>query len=216
MTAWLTQITLDPDNPAARRDLNDAVQAHRRVMSLVPDGLGDQARRKAGVLYRIEHAPTPRTAPRLLIQTHYPPDDRHLPTGYGTLATTSLDPMLKLLDKGMQVRYRIVANPTKRHGRTSPHAGKLAALTGAAADQWWIDRADRAGLALQTATATSLPDLTGRGAQDDKPVLHAARRFDGTALVTDPIALRTAVLTGIGRGKSHGCGLLSLAFAQTR
>ncbi len=114
------------------------------------------------------------------------------------------------------MRYRLVANPTKRHGRTSPHAGKLAALTGAAADQWWIERAERSGLALQTATITSLPDLAGRRAKSDDRIVHAARRFDGTAVVTDPAALRAAVLTGIGRGKSHGCGLLSLVPATQR
>nr|WP_241755831.1 type I-E CRISPR-associated protein Cas6/Cse3/CasE [Actinomadura sp. RB99] len=203
----MTQIALDLRNPDARRDLGDAVRAHRRVMSLVPDGLGDQARRKAGVLYRIEQA---RSGPRLLIQTQYQPEGHKLPDGYGTLSVTSLDPLLAVLDKGLAVRYRLVANPTKRYGRTSPHAGKLAALTGAAADQWWTERAERSGLALQTATTSSLPDLAGRRTGRDDRVVHAARRFDGTAVVTDPAALRTAILTGIGRGKSHGCGLLSV------
>ena len=43
---------------------------------------------------------------------------------------------------------------------------------------------------------------------------HAVVRFDGIGVVTDPDALRAAVLTGIGRGKSYGCGLLSLAWAR--
>ncbi|GAA4239767.1 hypothetical protein GCM10022254_61430 [Actinomadura meridiana] len=206
MTVWLTQISLDLRHHAVRRDIGDAASAHRRVMLLVPDGLGAQARREAGVLYRVEQT---QGGARLLVQTAHRPAEDKLPAGYGTVAVTSLDPLLELLDKGLVVRYRLVANPTKRHGRTSPHQGKLAALTGPAADQWWIDRAARAGLVLRTATATSLPDLVGR--KGGHPILHAARRFDGIAVVTAPDALRTAVLEGIGRGKSHGCGMLSLA-----
>ncbi|WP_158581718.1 type I-E CRISPR-associated protein Cas6/Cse3/CasE [Actinomadura spongiicola] len=211
MTIWLTQISLDLRHQAARRDIGDAAHAHRRVMSLVPDGLGAEARREAGVLYRLEQS---RTETRFLVQTTRRPTDDKLPAGYGTVAVTSLDPLLKLLDTGLVVRYRLVANPTKRHGRTSPHQGKLAALTGTAADQWWSDRATRAGLALRTATTTSLPDLVGR--KDDRPILHAARRFDGIAIVTAPDALRTAILEGIGRGKSHGCGMLSIVPAGSQ
>lgn len=40
---------------------------------------------------------------------------------------------------------------------------------------------------------------------------HSLVRYDGTATVTDPDALRAAVLAGIGRGKPYGAGLLSLA-----
>lgn len=40
-------------------------------------------------------------------------------------------------------------------------------------------------------------------------------RYDGTAIVTDPDALAEAVLVGIGRAKSYGAGLLSLARAAT-
>jgi CRISPR system Cascade subunit CasE len=35
--------------------------------------------------------------------------------------------------------------------------------------------------------------------------------FDGLAVITDPEHVRAAVCEGIGRGKSYGCGLLSLA-----
>ncbi len=44
---------------------------------------------------------------------------------------------------------------------------------------------------------------------------HSLIRYDGTATVTDPTALTQAVLTGIGRGKPYGAGLLSLAPATT-
>ena len=37
--------------------------------------------------------------------------------------------------------------------------------------------------------------------------------FEGVLEVSDPQALRHAVVNGIGRGKAYGCGLLTLARA---
>ncbi|MFE7128866.1 type I-E CRISPR-associated protein Cas6/Cse3/CasE [Streptomyces sp. NPDC057617] len=42
-------------------------------------------------------------------------------------------------------------------------------------------------------------------------VPRQATLFEGTAVVRDAEALRNALLNGIGRSKSYGCGLLSLA-----
>jgi CRISPR system Cascade subunit CasE len=54
-----------------------------------------------------------------------------------------------------------------------------------------------------------LDDVTGR--RGGTRIRHALTRYDGIAVVTDPDALRRAVLGGVGRGKSYGAGLLSLA-----
>jgi CRISPR system Cascade subunit CasE len=40
---------------------------------------------------------------------------------------------------------------------------------------------------------------------------HSLVRYDGTGLITDPEALTQALVAGIGRAKSYGAGLLSLA-----
>ncbi|MGP3959728.1 type I-E CRISPR-associated protein Cas6/Cse3/CasE [Nonomuraea sp. 3N208] len=210
MTAWLTRIVLDPRSHAARRDLGDADALHKRVMSLVPDELGEQARAKAGVLYRYDETGT--VGPHLLIQTGLPIDNSRLPARYGSLAVRDLTPLLDLLRADMTVRYRIVGNPTKRLGRTSEREGKLVALRGMEADQWWHARAEASGLILHTLISTALPDIRGKG---PGRVQHAATRFDGIAVIKDPGLVRHAVLAGIGRGKAHGCGLLSLALTDT-
>jgi CRISPR system Cascade subunit CasE len=190
MTAWLTRIVPEARSQAVRRDLRDAEALHKRVMSLVPDGLGEQARAKAGVLYRYDETGAV--------------DAARLPDQYGSLAVRDLSPLLDRLQPDMAVQYRIVANTTKRLGRTSERAGKLVALRDAEADQWW----KASGLILRTLISTSLPDIRGKGPGG---VRHAATRFDGMAVVKDPDLVRQAVLGGIGRGKAYGCGLLSLA-----
>jgi CRISPR system Cascade subunit CasE len=211
MTLWLTRILPDTRHAGVNRDLADAVRLHQRIMSLVPDGLGAQARREGGVLYRYE---TTRSGPQLLIQTSIRPTPDRLPNGYGTIAVRDLSPLLSALDKGTAVHYRIAANASKRLGRTADHPGKIAALRGAAAEHWWTQRAERCGLALRTLTATTMTDATGRS-DGRGAIKHAVTRFDGLAIVTDPDLLRTAVAEGIGRGKSYGCGLLSLALAAS-
>jgi CRISPR system Cascade subunit CasE len=202
MTTWLTQITPDYRNPLVHNDLRDVIDMHKRVMMLVPDDLGDQARRQAGVLYRIDESPR---GPRMLIQTQMHPQLARLPAGYGQAESRELDPMLKWLLTGALVRYRITANTCKRKS----HSTKVVALRGTAADDWWKERASRSGLQLQSLIPHSVDDAVGGDRRSG--VRHAVTRFDGVALVTDPAALRQAVLSGIGRGKSHGCGLLSLA-----
>src|SRR5699024_10237851 len=107
--------------------------------------------------------------------------------------------------------YRIVANPTKRIGRSELRGvkEKTVPLRGPEAEDWWRKRACEHGLEPQSLLSQDRPDVTdgSRG----RRIRHAAVLFQGVGTVTDPEALRMAVERGIGRGKSHGCGMLSLA-----
>ncbi|MEV4545234.1 type I-E CRISPR-associated protein Cas6/Cse3/CasE [Micromonospora echinaurantiaca] len=203
MTAWLTRIAPDLRHPAARRDLRDIIAVHRRVMSLVPDDLGEQPRQHAGVLFRLDHTTA---GPVLLVQTALPPDPARLPDGYGTIDTRDVSPLLKVLTTGMAVHYRIAANASKRAWQ-GDNAGKVVALSGQQAEQWWQRKADAHGLDLRQLRAQPQPAARGRAV----PVRHAITLFEGQAVISDADQVRAAVLAGIGRGRSFGCGLLSLA-----
>ncbi|MFI7077124.1 type I-E CRISPR-associated protein Cas6/Cse3/CasE [Micromonospora sp. NPDC049903] len=203
MTAWLTRIAPDLRHPVARRDLRDITAVHRRVMSLVPDDLGEQPRHRAGVLFRLDHTTL---GPVLLIQTALPPDPSRLPEGYGTVATRDITPLIKALTTGMTVHYRIAANASKR-AWNGDNAGKIVALSGQHAEQWWQRKADASGLDLRHLRAQPQPAARGRAT----PVRHAITLFEGQAVIADAEQARAALLAGIGRGRSFGCGLLSLA-----
>ncbi|WP_261569914.1 type I-E CRISPR-associated protein Cas6/Cse3/CasE [Frankia gtarii] len=204
---WLVRVLPDLRRRDVRADLADAVALHRRVMTLLPDQIGPDARSLAGALFRLEEK---RSGVEILIQTRLAPLVDQLPPGYGQVATRDLTGLLDRLHTGLGVHYRLVANPAKRLGRTAKHPGKLAALRGDDAETWWTSRADRCGLTLRSSTALPLDDITGprRGRAQ---IRHALTRYDGVAVVTDPDALRTAILDGVGRGKAHGAGLLSIA-----
>ncbi|MGW7529819.1 type I-E CRISPR-associated protein Cas6/Cse3/CasE [Streptomyces sp. NPDC054783] len=217
-TATLTRIRLNPHSPRARHDLKDTLSLHRRITLLTPDDLGDHPRQKAGLLFRLEEA-TDHTPPTLLIQSHQPPDLTRLPDTYGTAETRDLTPMFQALIPGRRVRYRIIANPTRRLTGPNPTGskhGKLIALYGDDALTWWQQRAHQAGLTLITTDATPVrtacarPPRTDDNRSDGERV-YALTRFDGLATISNPERLTDAVLNGIGRAKSYGAGLLTLA-----
>ncbi|MEU8975636.1 type I-E CRISPR-associated protein Cas6/Cse3/CasE [Streptomyces monashensis] len=212
-TATLTRILLNLAHPTVRRDLADYNALHRTIMQLLPDNLGPHPRQRAGALFRLEPG---NHQPVLLLQTRIPPDLTALPDHYGTTATSDLTPTLHALTPGRRVRYRITANPSTRSRNTPgpgenplPKHGRVLALDDTAALAWWQRRATQAGLHLNEAT---LEHRTFRRPRRGKPgPCHRLLQFDGTALITDPAALTDALLTGIGRAKSYGAGLLSLA-----
>jgi CRISPR system Cascade subunit CasE len=207
---WLTRVQLNLTNTAVRVELRNAVRMHQRVMSLMPGELGDSARRHAGLLYRIDedHCGT-----NILIQSTREPNLTAIPPTYGHTAVRDLTPLLEALEPGLPVRYRLVGNAVKRAGRTSATPGKLVALDGEEIPRWWTTRAPGCGLHLETFDATPVGYISGHRPDTDpnNRVRHAITRYDGIATITDPQQLRRAVHEGVGRGKSHGCGLLSLA-----
>jgi len=212
--ATLARIQLNPHSRDVQRDLRDAAQMHKTLMRLVPDHLGDAPRHDSGLLFRVDETEQTST---LLVQAASPPNPERLPTGYGHTEVKNLAPMFAALRNGLTVRYRITVNPAKRQRLSLEDRnkrGKIMPLAGAEADQWWTRRAAEAGLHLHTLLPTP-QRLVRSPAQHIAPIRHSLIRYDGTATVTDPEALATALLNGIGRSKSYGAGLLSLAPTTT-
>lgn len=213
-TAHLTRVQINPWSHEAGRDLKDVQSLHRRVLGLIPDQLGAATRQAAGVLYRLERHPSQHT---LLIQSTAPLDLNALPVGYAT-ATDERDitPLLTWCREGASVRYRIDAVATRcvlgeRDHTGRRQRGRRIPLHGPDAITWWHHRAERAGLTPDPTTthASSQADLAGR--KDTGRITEKLTRFEGTATITDPRTLRTAIATGIGRARTYGAGLLSIA-----
>ncbi|MFF8387401.1 type I-E CRISPR-associated protein Cas6/Cse3/CasE [Streptomyces kanasensis] len=219
MTVYLTRIVPDPRSRDARSDARSAVDTHRRLMSLFPDHTGPDPRAHFGVLHRTDDTPT---GPHLLVQSTHHPDLAQLPPTYGTALTRPLDPLLDALRPGLTIRYRCVASPVRKPGATTRALYNLppvVALTGTAAEEWWLRQADKAGLKTLSLHSTPLDAAHGtrtpRDSTHTQRINHKRTRFDGTAAVIDADQLRTALTNGIGRGKAYGCGLLTIAPTRT-
>jgi CRISPR system Cascade subunit CasE len=208
----LLRITLNPRHRLVHRDLADAHAMHRRVLSLLPDDLGPDPRAATSTLYRLEETST---GPRLLVQTAGPVQYDRLPDHYTLdIAALDLDQLLPYLTQGTTVRYAITANPAKR-AATGPLTGRRVALVGYdAIHAWWQHKATTGGLDItdQPTSIAPAPAATGRrtrGTTTDQ-ISHRVARIEGTATITDPQALTNALTHGIGAGKAHGLGLLTV------
>lgn len=228
---WLSKITPDLRSRWARTSFGSAGDLHRLVIALAARSLGEDRvespRQRAGLLFRLEEV---QGAPVLLVQSAEALNADALGAGFGSVVERDLGPFLKGLEKGSEVRYRLAAAPSKRLGRSERNAerlgdraellGELAQpgkraytrpLFGAQAEEWWRERAERHGLDLVDVTSTGAVPALDQGKSGKRGVRIHVTRFDGYAVVRDPDALREAVRNGVGRGKSFGCGMLSLA-----
>ncbi|MFF8373508.1 MULTISPECIES: type I-E CRISPR-associated protein Cas6/Cse3/CasE [Streptomyces] len=201
----LTRLQLDPHHPLVKRDLTNGRELHRTVMSLFPQAQGDTPRAQLGVLFRIEQQ---RNGLVMLVQATLPTHLDELPVGYSTAADQrSLTPLLEWMAPGAPVRYRIVAHPTAARGNGGASRSRKVSLDGQDAADWWVRKAEAAGIDLHPGGTGHLatPIRLGRA------VAHRPIRFEGTATLADATAARNALCNGIGQGKPYGCGLLSLA-----
>jgi len=218
MSLWLTKIELNPRNPQLARTLNDPVALHRTTMRLFDDDLGAAPRQRAGVLFRLEED---RDNARLLVQSRQRPQPEKLADRWATgIQVKPIEGILEHLTVDRTVHYRLVGSPVRRISKRTPsptedrRPGQVIPLSGDDAIQWWHRKASDAGLRVLTVEGQSQSTRSGvRRAADGKKDRVAAtqHRFEGQAVIVDPDALRTALVEGIGRGKSYGCGLLSLA-----
>ena len=218
MTVWLSRLTFDAQSREARSDLAGSgapIRLHRRVMSLFPDVDAEQPRAHLGVLFRVEDTPRGHT---LLLQSKHEPNPARLPEGYGTLISRPLDPLLDALKPGRRIRYRCVANAVRRPGATTRKLYRLSAvvpLSGRAADEWWQRQAEGAGLEVHTVFSQPRDAVHGprgtSGKAAEQHLHHARVQFDGLAEITDADRLRERIISGVGRAKAYGCGLLTVA-----
>ena len=225
MTLTLTKIVLSPRSRTVNLDLGDADAMHRRLMSLLPDSPSSTPRADAHLLYRVEETSY---GVHLLVQSAHDLDLAALPLGYAlTTRTLHMDALLERLAEGTATRYSVVVNPTI--ARMDVTSGKSRGLRRALTDEadisaWWLRRSAQAGLGIDRSAVQydTLTPVTGKrtaksgeaspGATDS--VHHHAVRIEGRATISAVTALRSALVNGIGAGKSYGLGLLLVVPGQ--
>lgn len=222
---YLSRLTLNPRSRQIRRDLADLHQLHRTIMSGFPDTDDAAARHAHGVLYRLE--PLTDGPPKLLVQSSTEPawqlDDHLLP---GTaIETKDIGPFISALAVGDRLRFRMLANPTRKVARHTPDGdrrrqGRRVELRTDAQQRDWLARqATRHGFQIPTTEGGDLDVLiTGLGrhsgrrpSPDSAPVIAVGALYEGHLDITDLEAFRKVMRDGIGPAKAYGYGLLSVA-----
>lgn len=179
----------------------------------------------------------------LFISSPVPPDPAHIveAAGYKTygVVVRELDGFLDRLEAGQRWGFRLCVNPTFREKGQLGRDGRkkiLAHVTQGQQTKWVLDRAERCGFKILESADLGgelpvLEDSQGQRVDGKNLLINGVERslvefrrgndlvrlsiatFEGVLEVSDPQALRHAVVNGIGRGKAYGCGLLTLARA---
>ena len=222
---FLTQMELHPGRRGTRILLASPQRMHAELLCTFP-GQADPGR----LLWRLDTELNRRLL--LYVVSAEKPDLTALveKAGWPTTSswrTAAYDGFLARLAPGQRWMFRLTANPVRSvrseelpgaRGRAVPHR------TVAHQHQWLADRAGRLGVAFDDGDGQTNFAVSSRGVReftkgesDPAPAGQRRRislshaRFDGVLKVVDPDLLRTALVTGVGRAKAYGCGLLTLA-----
>lgn len=202
---YLSQLTLNERQPLVHRELGNAHKFHQRIMQAFPDEAErDSPRKDWHILFRQEP-----DRDVVLVQSEIEPDWAKLPTGY--LSDFKVKPVNLTADHlavGRAFRFRLLANPSKRDNTTKKTIGFSRRPDQLA----WLERqSDRCGFRLLGVDVMPSPNVFGIKQKGTAPVRLTTALYQGTLEVTDANAFLRVVQQGLGRGKSYGCGLLSLA-----
>lgn len=127
--------------------------------------------------------------------------------------------LLQRLENGTTWRFRLRANPVRQapDGR-----GKVAHVTAAQQQDWLVRRTADLGFSIvgAEAGAGSEPQVVVsdrrivKFRRGDGTVTLSTALFDGVLTVNDAEVFRSTLLSGVGRAKGYGCGLLTVTGYQ--
>jgi CRISPR system Cascade subunit CasE len=217
---YLSKIDLDLTKSGVRGDLGDCHRLHQKVMLGFPDRSQpsdiqkNECRKDWQILYRLEGA-------ILLVQSGIEPNWNRLPEGYNPEQVKELD--FQTIESGARLKFRLLANPVKQQttdrqdeagqpilkadGSGKLQQKTLRRLITKEEDQilWLLARLN--GAELEECYVASPSKLKS----NSKSSIIRTVQFDGTLRVINPPDFLNVLIHGIGRGRSYGCGLLSIA-----
>lgn len=237
---YLSRIALNGARINTHRLLASPYKLHAAVEAAFPP---DSVRKNTDgrILWRLDSVMQPRET-WLYVVSPEKPDFTHIVEQAGWPShpewqTTDYGPRLDKIAVGQRWAFRLRANPVRtvkedKGKNPNPEViGKvLGHVTVAQQLQWLIDRADGHGFSLvntdmdgKTEDGVSVPipacQITQRAVQRFEHrgarVTLSTAQYDGVLEVTDANCFRKTLGFGLGRAKSFGCGLLTIATAHS-
>ena len=205
---YLTRIYLNPHRRGAKQLMSSRQILHAAVMNCFPPGVLDDPGAPR-VLWRLDYPPSLRSglsrqgspSCALFISSPVPPDPSHIVAAQ--VNERGQKKILAHVTQAQQIQW--VLKKAKERGfrvlTSAEIGGDLPVLENDNGE-----RVDGANL-LINGVEHSIAEFK----RDGHRVTLAVATFEGVLEVTDPVALRHALVNGIGRGKAYGCGLMTLA-----
>lgn len=216
---YLTKLQINPRRRDAQRLLSSPQALHAAVLAGFPDA---RPTHQGRILWRLDTYNNHRVL--LFIASPHQPDLTHLveqagwPTTH-TWTTAPYDPFLNSLETGQRWQFRLTANPV-RSGKAPgwTDTKPLGHVTVTQQQQWLLQRTERLGFRITLSHfGHDEPDLAvvnraiRRFNRNGTRVTVSTATYEGHLEIIDPATLRQSLTFGIGRAKSYGCGLLTLA-----
>jgi len=203
---YFTKLKLDHTTYRVQKELGNPYQLHRTIMHAFPDNLED-IDRKGRVLFRVEESKKA-LYPHVLIQSSLCPNWDFLIGDNNYLVS---DPVFKQFkfpsfQKGNIFVFRLYANPTKK-----TNGNRVGMYRDEDIYAWLHRKAELSGFKVIHVYITKKEEVTARVNKKSKTMTFQAIQFEGTLQVIDPSLFHSALIKGIGSGKSFGFGLLSIA-----
>jgi CRISPR system Cascade subunit CasE len=207
---YLSQLILNDRDRKVRHDLGNIHNLHRSIMQAFPDiqllPNEEQKRVRADwqILFRLEP-----DSNVLLVQSELEPDWGKLPlTYFSQQQCKPFQPEVGQFPVSRLLRFRLKANPSKRDKETRKTVGLYYQPD---QETWFSRQASQHGFSVEGLEIIPAANLLGEKAKGQSQIKIHTALFQGVLKVQDPVLFVKAVRQGIGKGKSYGCGLLSLS-----
>ncbi len=151
----------------------------------------------------------------LLLLSPVPPQTNALPEqiGYkeGSWETKNYERFLTKITDGSEWHFRLTANPTLAEIVEGKKRGKVRAITIAPRQREWLKRqAGKQGFVLEDSKFDVVQSEWRTFKKNGKEIQILAVTFEGYLTVSNAEMFRKALVTGIGREKAYGMGLLTV------
>lgn len=163
----------------------------------------------------------------LLVLSEVQPDFTHISKQFGdpladwAWETKKYSTLLDRLKTGQVWRFRLRANPVHSSSREKDEStgrGKIFAhVTTQQQKQWLMDRSQAHGFSLAEDTfdiVNSEYKKFYKSQENNREVILRTADYEGTLTILNVESFTDALLSGIGRAKAYGCGLLTVAGYQ--
>lgn len=213
---FLSRVEVNPYRRETMVALKSPQVMHAAIMASFPSF---EQLSEGRILWRVDKVGS---ATYILIQSSMKPDMTHLVDQYGRPnagqkgETLDYEPFLLSISKGEVFRFRLSANPTYSgpapkdggRGKVYPHVTVKQQL------QWLVGKSEGCGFSIVDDDGNVKADIVHREMRrfkrGDGWVSISYVVFEGVLRVSDPDTFRTSLISGIGRAKSYGCGMMTL------
>lgn len=142
----------------------------------------------------------------------------------GSAATKNYDTFLNHLSNGDSLRFKLVANPTLKKAIPGKKQGRVIPVKPSELDIWILNKQNQFGFEIEKDTSQNYQlEVTHKGKKlfyhkkdnGRKQVLLNEVTYEGILKITDLEKFKDALISGIGREKAYGFGLLTVAPIKT-